>query len=215
MTDWSGALARAFQQHIEISGSSGSRGSHRGFDNSSKGMRQETARTSSCDAMVLVVPSSTDKAGILQRTTATTTRGGVVLSDEPAKPLYIQSLPAVGTTGTTGTTERDHSPAGQSDRFEDRASITNDGADALRSPIQERTPSLETRVIEWLDQHPSPSPAGACAWCGKPESPQAVVLPFGAHPGTHTWLHAECWRAWHQARRAEALCALQDGRDLV
>ena len=60
MTDWSRALARAFEHHLELGGSSGSRGSHRGFDNSSKGMRQETARTSSCDAMVLVVPSSTE-----------------------------------------------------------------------------------------------------------------------------------------------------------
>jgi hypothetical protein len=214
MTDWSNALARAFQQHIEISGSCGSSGSRRRFDNSSKGMSQETARTTLCHAMVLVVPSTTDKAGILQRTTATTTRGGVVLSDGPAKPLCIQSLPAVGTTGTTGTTERDHSPAEQNDRFEDRASIINDGADAPRSPIQERTPSLETRVIEWLDQHPSPSPAGACAWCRKPESPNAVVVPFGAEPGTHTWLHAECWRAWHQVRRAEALSALLASRDL-
>jgi hypothetical protein len=64
-------------------------------------------------------------------------------------------------------------------------------------------------VIEWLNQHPAPSTPGRCARCGKPESLSAVVLPFGTEPGTHTWLHAECWPAWHRARRAEAIAALQ------
>jgi hypothetical protein len=73
--------------------------------------------------------------------------------------------------------------------------------------------SIEVRVVEWLDQHPSPSPEGACAWCGKRQSPNAMVVPFGSEPGTHTWLHAECWHAWHQARRADAICALQADRD--
>jgi hypothetical protein len=63
-------------------------------------------------------------------------------------------------------------------------------------------------VVEWLNQHPAPSSPGRCAWCGKAESPGAVVLPFGTEPGTHTWLHAECWPAWHQARHAEAIAAL-------
>jgi hypothetical protein len=63
-------------------------------------------------------------------------------------------------------------------------------------------------AVEWLNQHPAPSPPGRCAWCRRPESPGAVVLPFGTEPGTHTWLHAECWPAWHQARRAEAAAAL-------
>ena len=63
-------------------------------------------------------------------------------------------------------------------------------------------------VVEWLNQHPAPSPPGRCAWCGRPELPCAVVLPFGTEPGTHTWLHAECWPAWHQARHAETIAAL-------
>ena len=69
--------------------------------------------------------------------------------------------------------------------------------------IQEESRS-EARLIHWLDEHPAPSPEGACVWCGKLEAPHAVVLPFGVQPGTHAWLHAECWPAWHQARRAEA-----------
>jgi len=66
----------------------------------------------------------------------------------------------------------------------------------------------EARVVEWLNEYPAPSPPGRCAWCGTTESPGAVVLPFGTELGTHTWLHAECWPAWHQARRADAIAAL-------
>jgi hypothetical protein len=65
------------------------------------------------------------------------------------------------------------------------------------------------RVAEWLNQHPAPSTPDRCAWCGKDESPGAVVVPFGAGPGTHAWLHSECWSAWHQARRAHAIAVLE------
>jgi hypothetical protein len=64
-------------------------------------------------------------------------------------------------------------------------------------------------VIEWLNQHPAPSPPGRCAWCGRSEARSSVVLPFGTEPGTHAWLHAECWSAWHCARRDEAVVALR------
>jgi hypothetical protein len=37
-------------------------------------------------------------------------------------------------------------------------------------------------VVEWLNQHPAPSPPGSCRWCGKSESASAVVLPFGTSP---------------------------------
>ena len=49
--------------------------------------------------------------------------------------------------------------------------------------------------------------ARCCAWCRKAETPSARVLPFGAGEH-HAWLHAECWPAWHQSRRAEAVAAL-------
>jgi hypothetical protein len=73
--------------------------------------------------------------------------------------------------------------------------------------------SQEVRIIRWLDQHPAPSPPGVCVWCRRPESPNEVVVPFGALPGTHTWLHAECWPGWHQARRTEALRALEAAQE--
>jgi hypothetical protein len=69
--------------------------------------------------------------------------------------------------------------------------------------------SFEASIVDWLDQHPAPSLPGRCARCSRPESHRAVVLPFGTEPGTHTWLHAECWPAWHRARRVEAIAALR------
>jgi hypothetical protein len=69
--------------------------------------------------------------------------------------------------------------------------------------------ALACCAIKWLDQHPALSPPGLCAWCGRPEWRSAVVLPFGIEPGTHAWLHAECWPEWHQARRGDAFAALR------
>jgi hypothetical protein len=69
--------------------------------------------------------------------------------------------------------------------------------------------AFEARIVDLLNQHPAASVAGRCAWCCKPESPEAVVLPFGTEPGTHTWLHANCWPAWYQSRRAEAARSLK------
>jgi hypothetical protein len=68
--------------------------------------------------------------------------------------------------------------------------------------------ALACCVVEWLNQHPAPSPPGHCRWCGKSESPSAVVLPFGIEPGAHAWLHAECWPDWHKARQADAIAVL-------
>jgi hypothetical protein len=68
---------------------------------------------------------------------------------------------------------------------------------------------FEACIVEWLNQRPTPSAPGRCAFCGRLESSSAVVLPFGTEPETHTWLHADCWSAWHQARRAEATESLR------
>jgi hypothetical protein len=63
-------------------------------------------------------------------------------------------------------------------------------------------------VTEWLNQHPAPSAPGRCAWCREAESFGATVVPFGTEPGTHSWLHAECWCDWHNARCLKADAAL-------
>jgi hypothetical protein len=77
------------------------------------------------------------------------------------------------------------------------------------------TPAFEARIIQWLNRNPAPSPAGRCAWCGQLESESAGIVPFGTEPGTHSWLHGECWRPWQEARRAEAVKALSRIGDLA
>jgi hypothetical protein len=81
------------------------------------------------------------------------------------------------------------------------------GAERGKNRLDEHS-TFEARVIEWLNEHPAPSSPGRCAWCGAAEAATAVILPFGTEPETHTWLHAECWPAWHAARKQEAIAAL-------
>ena len=81
------------------------------------------------------------------------------------------------------------------------------GENSLRHQPKHR--NFNSFVVDWLNQHSAPSTPGRCAWCGKPESPSAVVLPFGTEVGTHAWLHCECWSGWHEARRAAAIAALR------
>jgi hypothetical protein len=90
--------------------------------------------------------------------------------------------------------------------FDKRGRIMTSNTSLPRAEAQ--TLVLSCCVTEWLNQHPAASTPGRCAWCGRAEDPSAVVLPFGTEPGTHTWLHAECWRAWHVARKADAIEAL-------
>ena len=69
--------------------------------------------------------------------------------------------------------------------------------------------AIETKIIGWLKDHPVPSVPGRCAWCGARRAARSVVLPFGSEAEAHTWLHAGCWPAWHQARRAIAAAAVR------
>ena len=92
-------------------------------------------------------------------------------------------------------------------RYDERAGFLEHDGRLLR--VEAEFQAFDCCVIEWLNQHPTPSQSGRCAWCGKPETPSAVVVPFGTEPGTHAWLHAECWPAWYQRRRAEADMALR------
>jgi hypothetical protein len=90
--------------------------------------------------------------------------------------------------------------------FDERAGIVEFDGGVPR--LEAEAYAFECCVVEWLNRHPVPSDPGRCAWCGKAESLGAVVLPFGTEPGTHTWLHAECWAAWHDARCDQAAKAL-------
>jgi hypothetical protein len=92
-------------------------------------------------------------------------------------------------------------------RFDECAGFLEHDGGLLRAKAELQ--AFDCCVVEWLNQHPAPSAPGRCEWCGKPESSGAVVVPFGTEPGTHAWLHAECWSAWYQRRREEAVLALR------
>jgi hypothetical protein len=87
-------------------------------------------------------------------------------------------------------------------------SVENSEQDENSPRHQAKHRNVNYSVVEWLNQHPAPSAPGHCAWCGKFESQNAVVLPFGTELRMHAWLHSECWPAWHEARRAAAVAAL-------
>jgi hypothetical protein len=90
--------------------------------------------------------------------------------------------------------------------FDERVAILQFDGGIVHSEAEAR--ATEHCVVEWLNRHPSSSPAGHCAWCGQPEAGGAAVVPFGTGDH-HTWLHPRCWPAWYQRRRADALAALR------
>jgi hypothetical protein len=90
--------------------------------------------------------------------------------------------------------------------FEERAAIAEFDGGPSRTEAEDQ--ALACCIVEWLKRNPTPSVPGRCAWCGQAESHDAVVLPYGAEPGTHIWLHAECWPAWQEVRRSRAREAL-------
>jgi hypothetical protein len=90
--------------------------------------------------------------------------------------------------------------------FDERAGIGEFDGGLSRDQAEAR--AFAACVAEWLNRHPAPSVPRHCAWCHKAESFDSVVLPFGTEPGTHTWLHSNCWQAWHAARRTEAIAVL-------
>jgi hypothetical protein len=89
--------------------------------------------------------------------------------------------------------------------FEDRCEAARNNE---RTRAEAEAVALACCVVNWLNHHPAPSPPGRCTCCGKTESPGAVLLPFGIEPGKHAWLHTQCWPAWHEARRIDAITAL-------
>jgi hypothetical protein len=89
---------------------------------------------------------------------------------------------------------------------EERAAVAEFAGGLPRADAEAQ--AFECCVVEWLNRNPTPSGAGRCAWCGQPQTHGAVVVPYGTEPGTHAWLHAECWPAWHELRRSHAQQAL-------
>jgi hypothetical protein len=92
-------------------------------------------------------------------------------------------------------------------RFDECAGIAEHCGRVSRTEAE--TTAFETCVFEWLNRNPAPSLPGGCAWCAKRETASAMVLPFGTEPGTHVWLHSECWSDWYRWRQDGAATALR------
>jgi hypothetical protein len=101
-----------------------------------------------------------------------------------------------------------HADARQAPAVPTQSSDPAPAADADASRASEAALTFEQQITRWLDQHPEPSEPGWCAYCGESETRARSVVPFGTKPGTHAWLHSNCWRAWHGQRRFKAVTAL-------
>jgi hypothetical protein len=90
--------------------------------------------------------------------------------------------------------------------FEERAAVAEFDGGLPRADAEAQ--AFECCVVEWLNRNPTPSATGRCLCCGQPETYGAIVVPYGTQPGTHAWLHTECWPAWQEFRRSKAQEAL-------
>jgi hypothetical protein len=119
---------------------------------------------------------------------------------------------AFGTFGTFGKPRRSGNAWSSDDWmafYDERAAIVEHDGGATRKDAE--TAAYEHCLIEWLNQHAEPTePHAGCAWCKRPESNSAAIIPFGAGSSGRTWLHHECWQHWHGQRRQRAMEALAE-----
>jgi hypothetical protein len=94
--------------------------------------------------------------------------------------------------------------------YDERVGIAEFDGQVSRLEAEGR--AYESCVVEWLNRHHETSALGQCARCGQVGRSDHVVVNFGTD--NHTWLHPECWPAWHEARRAEAIVMLS-GMEIV
>jgi len=127
MTDWSGALARAFHDHLQFSGSSGSSGSGNENSNVIRALGRQALGTTRRDAVVPVVPPGSDPR---DRNHWNHCQNEVVPDRLGRNSKEDQDLSGFGTTGTTGTTEFEVTWANEN--FEERAALVEYGADVPR-----------------------------------------------------------------------------------
>jgi hypothetical protein len=67
--------------------------------------------------------------------------------------------------------------------------------------------AYEMVLVEFLNRNCADTPSDRCAWCGKPETRDSILLPIGVG-ARHSWLHNCCWAEWREGRRAEAIAML-------
>jgi hypothetical protein len=90
--------------------------------------------------------------------------------------------------------------------FEERAGIVE--FDGGLSRAEAEAQAFACCVVEWLNRNPERASAGRCLGCGDREHAHDPLLPYGAEPAGHVWLHSRCWPAWCAARKAKAVSAL-------
>jgi hypothetical protein len=98
------------------------------------------------------------------------------------------------------STENGWSAEDRQELFTERTCISR--RDGRLPPTNAACRMLETCIVEWPNRNPAASQAGRRSWSGRPESPGAVVPPFGTEAAAHSFLHAEYWPAWYEALSA-------------
>ncbi len=91
--------------------------------------------------------------------------------------------------------------------FEERAGITEFDGGLARPKAEVR--AFGCCIVEWLNRNFVRSPPGRCLGCCGGDSSHDPLLPHGVENAGYAWLHSRCWVAWHAARRAEAVAALE------
>jgi hypothetical protein len=91
--------------------------------------------------------------------------------------------------------------------FDERAGIAEFGGGLPRSEAEAR--AFACCIVEWLNRNFVRSQPGRCLGCCGGDSAHDPLLPHGVESTGHAWLHSRCWAAWHAARNAEAVAALE------
>jgi hypothetical protein len=92
--------------------------------------------------------------------------------------------------------------------FEERAGIAEFDGGLPRDQAQAL--AFSCCVAEWLHRNPTRSASRRCAHCGVSEGLLVPYLTdYSVNDPGHTWLHPGCSQTWHQARRSEAVSALE------
>jgi hypothetical protein len=77
------------------------------------------------------------------------------------------------------------------------------------SRLEAERAAFDIVLVEFLNAtHPDTNP-NRCAYCGKPEAPDATLLPIG-WSDRHAWLHPDCGAPWRADRRAKGIAALAE-----
>ena len=87
--------------------------------------------------------------------------------------------------------------------FDERAGIAE--FDGGLSRAEAEAQAFECCVAEWLNRNPVCSSPGRCLECGGREEKWDKLLPYGAEPTGHAWLHPRCWERWHANLKAKAI----------